>query len=124
MTTTALEAIENGLFNLETLRKIYPGLQSHPFCLIAIEQIKNGLTALRNDVDPNAIIQEEIGSEVKLAPTSEREQFEKAIAELWHLKPDTKCFERREDGNYLDFESHTNAAWQGWCLAKGIKVDP
>jgi len=55
MSTTVLEALENGFHNL-----------LHGFPELGLEQIQNGITALRNGMSSSDVIQESLDSDVIL----------------------------------------------------------
>lgn len=62
MSTTVLEALENGLYNL---------LQGIPE--FGIEQLSNGITALKNGMHPEDVIQEHLDGPVILHPSDKDE---------------------------------------------------
>jgi hypothetical protein len=63
MSTTVLEALENAQINFKTVGKM--GAQGHPIFQIAMEQLKNAITALDNGKAPDDILQESLLDEVK-----------------------------------------------------------
>ena len=62
MSTTVLEALENGLYNL---------LQGIPE--LGIEQLSNGITALKNGMRPEDVMQEHLDAPVILHPSDKDE---------------------------------------------------
>ncbi|WP_133719034.1 hypothetical protein [Methylocaldum gracile] len=62
MSTTVLDALQNAQINFETIGKM--GAKNNPIFMIAMNQLKNAITALENDKGPDDVIQDHMFGDV------------------------------------------------------------